>query len=44
MEDSENPAVYDPEFCSNLIELEKSKNPFKVVRIMQEKHSVNKPV
>jgi len=33
-------AVYDPEFWFNFVELEKSKNPFKV-RMMQEKHFVS---
>ena len=44
MEDSENSAVHDPESWFNLVELEKLKNPLKVVRMMQEKHCVNKPV
>lgn len=34
-------AVYNPESWFNLVELEKSKNPFKVVRMMQEKHFVS---
>jgi hypothetical protein len=34
-------AVYDPESWCNIVEPAKSKKPFKVVRMMQEKHSVS---